>query len=84
MALLGLVGLSLSALAGLAFGAVSNPFSGKTGNDFYINPINFRQYEQSIESSSGQIKMNLQEMQKVPSAYWIDVKEKNQDRRHSR
>jgi len=76
MALLGLVGLSLSALAGLAFGAVSNPFSGKTGNDFYINPINFRQYEQSIESSSGQIKMNLQEMQKVPSAYWIDVKEK--------
>jgi len=76
MALLRLVGLSLSTLAGVVSGALSNPFRGKTGNDFYINPINFGQYGQSIDSASGQIKANLQEMQKVPSAYWIDVKEK--------
>jgi len=76
MALLRLVGLLFSALAAVASGTTSNPFRGRSSSDFYINPINFQQYEQSIVSASGQIKSNLKEMQAVPSAYWIDVKEK--------
>jgi len=76
MVLLTWVGLMFSALAAVASGSLINPFRGRSSSDFYINPINFQQYEQSIKSASGQIKSNLKEMQAVPSAYWIDVKEK--------
>jgi len=68
--------LSPVALMGLASGALSNPFKGRKDSGFYINPINYRQYEQSLETTSGEIKDRLKQMQGVPSAYWIDVKEK--------
>lgn len=56
--------------------AVGNPFQGKTSGDFYVNPINHRQYEASLSTAHGKVKENLKEMQSVPSAYWIDVKAK--------
>jgi cellulose 1,4-beta-cellobiosidase len=59
----------------------SNPFEG---HKFYINPANQAEYDGSIETASGTTKATLQEMRRVPSAYWIDVKSKiNGESTHS-
>jgi len=71
MDLLGLLTLALGGLG--AARAAGNPFLGKP---LYVNPVNSRQYETSIATASGTTKAHLREMQKVPSAYWIDVKAK--------
>jgi cellulose 1,4-beta-cellobiosidase len=51
----------------------SNPFAGQT---FYLNPANQKEYDSSIATASGAVKTNLQKMKAVPSAYWIDRKDK--------
>lgn len=56
-----------------AFSASVNPFAG---NSFYVNPANSEEYDSSITTATGEIKTNLEKMQKVGSAYWIDVKAK--------
>jgi len=53
--------------------ATSNPFIGQK---FYVNPANQKEYDLSIPSAEGDVKTNLELMQKQPSAYWIDVKSK--------
>jgi len=59
---------------GLFGGATAaNPFAGQT---FYINPANEKEYDGSIATASGTVKSNLQKMKAVPSAYWIDKKDK--------
>jgi len=50
-----------------------NPFENKK---LYINPKNAKEFEGSIATAEGIAKSNLQKMQKVPSAYWIDTKAK--------
>jgi len=64
--------LGLSVVAGLASSS-PNPFEGKA---FYVNPANQNEYDSSIATATGEVKENLQAMRSVPSAYWIDVKEK--------
>jgi len=56
--------------------ASGNPFEGLSSSDFYINPINSKQYDNSISTATGTAKDNLKLMQKTPSAYWIDNKGK--------
>jgi len=46
------------------------------GKEFYINPKNAKEFDASISTASGKARENLEAMRKVPSAYWIDVKEK--------
>jgi len=53
--------------------AGANPFEGQA---FYVNPANSREFQGSIETATGTTKESLLRMQKVPSAYWIDVKAK--------
>lgn len=53
-----------------------NPFEG---NNWYVNPANMEEYDSSIETATGDVKVNLEAMKKVPSAYWIDVKAKIDD-----
>lgn len=55
--------------------ASTNPFSNHT---FYVNPANAVEYNGSIATATGKVKANLQRMQHVPSAYWIDKKAKIQ------
>jgi len=50
-----------------------NPFEKQR---FYINPVNAKEFDRSISTATGHVKANLQKMQQVPSAYWIDVKAK--------
>jgi len=50
-----------------------NPFENK---NFYVNPKNAKEFLGSIATATGITKSNLQKMQKVPSAYWIDTKAK--------
>jgi len=50
-----------------------NPFENQA---FYLNPTNSHEFDVSIASASGATGENLKVMQKVPSAYWIDVKAK--------
>jgi cellulose 1,4-beta-cellobiosidase len=57
----------------VACGNLANPFVGKT---FYIPPQNVRNYDSSIATAEGELRSNLETMQKVPSAYWIDTKDK--------
>merc|ERR1719375_100439 len=54
-----------------------NPFAGTS---WYVNPTNQQEYDASIASASGVTKVNLQGMKNVPSAYWIDVKAKIDDK----
>eukprot|EP00419_Tripos_fusus_P090387 CAMPEP_0172860720 /NCGR_PEP_ID=MMETSP1075-20121228/72246_1 /TAXON_ID=2916 /ORGANISM="Ceratium fusus, Strain PA161109" /LENGTH=770 /DNA_ID=CAMNT_0013708785 /DNA_START=35 /DNA_END=2347 /DNA_ORIENTATION=+ len=53
--------------------STGNPFENKK---FYINPKNAKEFEGSIDTATGIAKFNLQKMQTVPSAYWIDTKAK--------
>jgi cellulose 1,4-beta-cellobiosidase len=64
------VGRALKAFNASSMG---NPFQGKV---FYKNPINQASYDSSIATSTGIVKQNLMKMRDVPSAYWIDVKDK--------
>jgi cellulose 1,4-beta-cellobiosidase len=57
----------------LAVAAATNPFAGQS---FYVNPANQKEYDSSIATSSGVVKSNLQKMRNIPSAYWIDKKDK--------
>lgn len=50
-----------------------NPFSVKS---FYVNPSYQKELDTSIATASGTIRYTLSKMREVPSAYWIDVKEK--------
>ena len=50
-----------------------NPFL--SGN-YYVNPTYQTNLQNSISTSSGQVKDTLTKMLTVPSAYWIDVKSK--------
>jgi len=61
--------------APLARGAnpVGNPFLDHT---FHVNVVNKEQFDQSIATAAGEIKANLQRMQSVPAAFWIDKKAK--------
>merc|ERR1740138_1818340 len=43
---------------------------------FYVNPVNAKEFDSSISTATGVTRENLQRMQQVPSAYWIDVKAK--------
>jgi len=80
-AVAGAMALDVFFVCGLmvAFGVVpaqaktKNPFLGQR---FYINPMNRKEYDASIATASGKVKANLRTMSRVPSAYWIDVKEK--------
>lgn len=63
--------LALVCLAGTV--SASNPFSNRT---FYVNPANQKEYDSSIATATGTVKANLQKMRDVPSAYWIDKKDK--------
>merc|ERR1719197_677111 len=63
--------LALGCLVGAASSA--NPFAGQT---FYVNPANQKEYDSSIATATGTVKANLQKMRAVPSAYWIDKKDK--------
>eukprot|EP00443_Scrippsiella_acuminata_P033214 CAMPEP_0115202936 /NCGR_PEP_ID=MMETSP0270-20121206/18388_1 /TAXON_ID=71861 /ORGANISM="Scrippsiella trochoidea, Strain CCMP3099" /LENGTH=192 /DNA_ID=CAMNT_0002616375 /DNA_START=99 /DNA_END=674 /DNA_ORIENTATION=+ len=51
----------------------SNPFVGRS---FYVNPVYSEELGLSISSAEGQTKATLEEMQDVPSAYWLDKKGK--------
>jgi cellulose 1,4-beta-cellobiosidase len=64
-----------SLAVGLVVAAVAstNPFED---HEFYVNPANGNEYDSSISTATGSVKANLEAMQKVASAYWIDVKEK--------
>lgn len=50
-----------------------NPFAA--GN-FYVNPANQKEYDNSIATANGTVKSTLKKMREVPSAYWIDQKSK--------
>eukprot|EP00443_Scrippsiella_acuminata_P095960 CAMPEP_0115590268 /NCGR_PEP_ID=MMETSP0272-20121206/9678_1 /TAXON_ID=71861 /ORGANISM="Scrippsiella trochoidea, Strain CCMP3099" /LENGTH=684 /DNA_ID=CAMNT_0003025461 /DNA_START=60 /DNA_END=2112 /DNA_ORIENTATION=+ len=50
-----------------------NPFRDKL---FYVNPRYEAEFQASIASSYGHVQNNLQKMQQVPSAYWVDTKAK--------
>mmetsp|Transcript_111963 Transcript_111963/g.361469 ORF Transcript_111963/g.361469 Transcript_111963/m.361469 type:complete len:806 (-) Transcript_111963:301-2718(-) len=65
--------LALGIPAEQAHGGSCNPFLGQT---FYVNPENAKEYAESIATAEGRVKANLLRMQRVPSAYWIDVKAK--------
>jgi cellulose 1,4-beta-cellobiosidase len=51
----------------------TNPFAA---HKFYVNPANEKEFDASIATATGKVKDTLQEMRSVPSAYWIDKKEK--------
>mmetsp|Transcript_79802 Transcript_79802/g.247953 ORF Transcript_79802/g.247953 Transcript_79802/m.247953 type:complete len:762 (+) Transcript_79802:86-2371(+) len=55
--------------------AKENPFLKKA---FYVNPANSEEFDVSIATASGKTKENLEFMQRVASAYWIDVRLKLQ------
>jgi cellulose 1,4-beta-cellobiosidase len=58
------------------------PFAATGANPFleaktwYVNPANQAELDVSIATASGDVKKTLKEMRSVPSAYWIDRKEK--------
>jgi cellulose 1,4-beta-cellobiosidase len=61
-----------AAVVSVACGS-TNPFANR---EFYVNPANQQEYDSSIATATGDVKTTLQAMRDVPSAYWIDVKEK--------
>mmetsp|Transcript_43296 Transcript_43296/g.135357 ORF Transcript_43296/g.135357 Transcript_43296/m.135357 type:complete len:776 (+) Transcript_43296:48-2375(+) len=72
MVVLSLVRFTLACrLAVVAIGGSTNPFLDQ---QFYINPVNAKEFDSSIATAAGTVKSNLQKMQTVPSAYWIDRK----------
>ena len=70
-----LLPVQLLLLAGLAgASAAANPFLGHT---FYVNPSYQAELDTSIATETdATIKSTLESMREVPSAYWIDVKDK--------
>lgn len=68
--------MALTALCFLALVLVvssQNPFANQR---FYINPSYERELDTSIATATGQVKINLQTMRNISSAYWIDVMRK--------
>jgi len=51
----------------------SNPFSGQ---DFYVNPSYSESLNMSIGTAEGAGRLTLESMRGVPSAYWLDTKDK--------
>merc|ERR1719221_1373091 len=52
----------------------TNPFGSY---NYYMNPVNVQQYDQSIETASDPVvRANLLTMKEIASAYWIDRKDK--------
>lgn len=51
----------------------SNPFLGQK---FYVNPARQEDYDKSIETADGQVRINLEIMRNQSSAYWIDSTKK--------
>jgi len=60
-------------LEATAADAGGNPFAG---NPFYVNPSYTRSLDASIATAEGTVKDNLEQMMDVPSAYWLDNKQK--------
>mmetsp|Transcript_5745 Transcript_5745/g.9747 ORF Transcript_5745/g.9747 Transcript_5745/m.9747 type:complete len:557 (+) Transcript_5745:76-1746(+) len=50
-----------------------NPFLGHSS---FVNPARQKEYDASIETADGQVKMNLEIMRNTSSAYWVDTKAK--------
>jgi len=57
--------------------AAGNPFADHP--QWYVNPANMAEFDESIATASGITKTNLEGMKNVPSAYWIDTKDKIDD-----
>jgi cellulose 1,4-beta-cellobiosidase len=51
----------------------TNPFAG---GKFYVNPANQKEFDGSIATATGKVHDSLKDMRDVPSAYWIDKKDK--------
>jgi len=51
----------------------SNPFQDHV---FYVNPSFQAELTSSIQTATGDVKLNLQKMMNTSSAYWIDTKDK--------
>eukprot|EP00416_Gambierdiscus_australes_P043776 CAMPEP_0171118336 /NCGR_PEP_ID=MMETSP0766_2-20121228/94512_1 /TAXON_ID=439317 /ORGANISM="Gambierdiscus australes, Strain CAWD 149" /LENGTH=58 /DNA_ID=CAMNT_0011580909 /DNA_START=16 /DNA_END=189 /DNA_ORIENTATION=+ len=51
-------------IAAVRSSSAENPFLHQ---EFYVNPVNSREFESSIATAAGDIKVNLKKMQKVPS-----------------
>jgi len=66
-----------ASIVALSAHAAANPFAEHP--NWYVNPSNMKEYDASIASASGTIKVNLEGMKNTPSAYWIDVKSKIDD-----
>jgi len=75
---LGTMRITVASGLSLAFAnsATNNPFADTT---WYVNPTNMVEYDSSIATATGTTKVNLEGMKHVPSAYWIDVKDKIDD-----
>jgi len=71
--MLSLTSSPLSFSAPVAASSSTNPFEGKT---FYVNPSYKQELDTSIASASGAAKKTMKSMREVPSAYWIDKKDK--------
>jgi len=56
-----------------AFSTASNPFEGK---EYYVNPSYAESLGNSIITADGDVKVTLEAMVNVASAYWLDTKDK--------
>jgi len=71
---LSVLGLRASSKDSSISSDTTNPFGSY---NYYMNPVNVQQYDQSIETASDPVvRANLLTMKEIASAYWIDRKDK--------